>query len=61
MLIISEFSETASAVDAAILVNPWDARAVVYQIYSALIVSRERYKASNDTVIKQVQGLGIDI
>jgi trehalose 6-phosphate synthase/phosphatase len=61
MLIVSEFSGTASAVDEAILINPWDTAAVARQIYNALTASCERRKSSNDALFKQVQELGVDI
>ena len=61
MLILSEFSGAAAALDEAILINPWNTSAVAREIYNALTASCEKRRSSNDAVFNEVQGLGVDI
>lgn len=53
-LIISEFSGTASSLEEAIRINPWDVRQVADQINNALTMSPQRRNRTHKALYKRV-------
>ncbi|KAF1738500.1 Trehalose-phosphatase [Beauveria bassiana] len=59
-LILSEFSGTASAIDKAVVVNPWDTSAVAHEIQAALTVSGKQRELYHSALFRQIQEMSVE-
>lgn len=59
-LILSEFSGTASALDRAVVINPWHTSTVADEIHDALTASNAQKGARNEALLEQVQDMSVE-
>ncbi|EGX88105.1 trehalose-phosphatase [Cordyceps militaris CM01] len=59
-LVLSEFSGTAGALSAAVVINPWDVAAVADEIHKALTATREDKVVSHAALFRQVQDMAVE-